>query len=214
MLPHGPPWRGVKLRPDSGTLVDQSGRTLSGQTGEAFYASVRHTKPMCVGLNCALGAQQMAPFLERLSKVAECFVHVYSNAGLPNAMGGYDDTPADMARYNEPFVQKGWVNLLGGCCGSTPQPRLCSEFYASLRGHSPPFDALGGFPLHLRAVSTENPRPSCYPFTTSATFGQIRAFLFNFLHSQASLRYFHESTRNFLLVWLPPRLLGGCAPAR
>jgi len=104
----------------SGTLVDQSGRTLSGQTGEAFYVSVRHAKPMCVGLNCALGAKQMAPFLERLSNVAECFVHVYSNAGLPNAMGGYDDTPADMARDNKMFAANGWVNLMGGCCGSTP----------------------------------------------------------------------------------------------
>ncbi|GBG29276.1 Methionine synthase [Hondaea fermentalgiana] len=104
----------------SGTLVDQSGRTLSGQTGEAFYASVRHAKPMCVGLNCALGAQQMAPFLERLSKVVECFVHVYANAGLPNAMGGYDDTPEDMARYNTPFFENQLVNMVGGCCGSTP----------------------------------------------------------------------------------------------
>jgi 5-methyltetrahydrofolate--homocysteine methyltransferase len=76
----------------AGTLVDQSGRTLSGQTGEAFYASIRHAKPMCVGLNCALGAQHMVPFVERLANVVECFLHVhYSNAGLPNAMGGYDD---------------------------------------------------------------------------------------------------------------------------
>ena len=104
----------------SGTLVDQSGRTLSGQTGEAFYASVRHAKPMCVGLNCALGAQHMAPFLGRLAAKVECFVHVYANAGLPNAMGGYDDTPADMAGYNEPFMKDGWVNMVGGCCGSTP----------------------------------------------------------------------------------------------
>lgn len=82
----------------SGTLVDLSGRTLSGQTGEAFYYSIRHGKPMCVGLNCALGATQMAPFLKRVSDVAECFVHVYSNAGLPNAMGGYDDTPEEIGR--------------------------------------------------------------------------------------------------------------------
>lgn len=90
----------------SGTLVDQSGRTLSGQTGEAFYASIRHAKPMCVGLNCALGAQHMVPFVERLSKVVECFMHVYSNAGLPNAMGGYDDTPEDMAEHNKVFFEK------------------------------------------------------------------------------------------------------------
>ena len=104
----------------SGTLVDQSGRTLSGQTGEAFYASIRHSKPMCVGLNCALGAHQMVPFVERLSKVVECFMHVYSNAGLPNAMGGYDDTPASMAKYNTVFFENKWLNLVGGCCGSTP----------------------------------------------------------------------------------------------
>lgn len=128
----------------SGTLVDQSGRTLSGQTGEAFYASVRHARPMCVGLNCALGAQQMAPFLERLAKVAECFVHVYSNAGLPNAMGGYDDTPADMARYNEPFCRSGWVNLLGGCCGSTPPHIAAMRAMVRDNGYTPrPLPALG-----------------------------------------------------------------------
>ena len=104
----------------SGTLVDQSGRTLSGQTGEAFYASIRHSKPMCVGLNCALGASHMAPFVERLSKCVECFMHVYSNAGLPNAMGGYDETPNDMALSNEVFFKNGWLNMVGGCCGSTP----------------------------------------------------------------------------------------------
>jgi len=104
----------------SGTLVDLSGRTLSGQTTEAFYASIRHAKPMCVGLNCALGAQQMVPFVKRLAACAECFVHVYSNAGLPNAMGGYDDTPEDMARYNEEFFRNKWLNMVGGCCGSTP----------------------------------------------------------------------------------------------
>ena len=105
----------------SGTLVDQSGRTLSGQTGPAFYASIRHAKPMCVGLNCALGATHMKPFVEKLASVVECFVHVYANAGLPNAMGGYDDTPEDMARDNKIFLENGWLNMVGGCCGSTPQ---------------------------------------------------------------------------------------------
>ena len=104
----------------SGTLVDQSGRTLSGQTGEAFYASIRHSKPMCVGLNCALGASHMKPFVEKLANVVECFMHVYSNAGLPNAMGGYDDTPEDMTRENQEFFEAGWLNMVGGCCGSTP----------------------------------------------------------------------------------------------
>ena len=105
----------------SGTLVDQSGRTLSGQTGEAFYASIRHAKPMCVGLNCALGAKHMTPFVEKLANCVECFLHVYSNAGLPNAMGGYDETPDDMAQQNEVFFKNGWLNMVGGCCGSTPQ---------------------------------------------------------------------------------------------
>lgn len=118
----------------SGTLVDQSGRTLSGQTGEAFYASIRHAKPMCVGLNCALGASHMVPFVEKLAKVVECFMHVYSNAGLPNAMGGYDETPDDMARYNKVFFENGWLNMVGGCCGSTPQHiaaiRKCSENFS------------------------------------------------------------------------------------
>ena len=104
----------------SGTLVDQSGRTLSGQTGEAFYASIRHAKPMCVGLNCALGAEHMTPFVDKLSKCVECFMHVYSNAGLPNAMGGYDQTPETMADHNKVFFENGWLNMVGGCCGSTP----------------------------------------------------------------------------------------------
>jgi 5-methyltetrahydrofolate--homocysteine methyltransferase len=105
----------------SGTIVDMSGRTLSGQTTEAFYVSLRHSKPFCIGLNCALGANQMKPFLQRLANVAECFVSVYANAGLPNAMGGYDDTPAMMAEYCEEFSKDRLINMMGGCCGTTPQ---------------------------------------------------------------------------------------------
>uniref|UniRef100_K3WL46 Methionine synthase n=1 Tax=Globisporangium ultimum (strain ATCC 200006 / CBS 805.95 / DAOM BR144) TaxID=431595 RepID=K3WL46_GLOUD len=104
----------------SGTIVDMSGRTLSGQTTEAFYVSLRHSKPFCIGLNCALGANQMKPFLQRLSNVAECFVSVYANAGLPNAMGGYDDGPALMAEYCEEFCKDQLINMMGGCCGTTP----------------------------------------------------------------------------------------------
>lgn len=104
----------------SGTIVDMSGRTLSGQTTEAFYVSLRHSKPFCIGLNCALGANQMKPFLQRLANVAECFVSVYANAGLPNAMGGYDDGPALMAEYCEEFFKDQLVNMIGGCCGTTP----------------------------------------------------------------------------------------------
>ncbi|RLN58999.1 hypothetical protein BBJ29_005476 [Phytophthora kernoviae] len=105
----------------SGTIVDMSGRTLSGQTTEAFYVSLRHSKPFCIGLNCALGADQMKPFLQRLANVAECFVSVYANAGLPNAMGGYDDTPTMMAEYCEAFSKDHLINMMGGCCGTTPQ---------------------------------------------------------------------------------------------
>merc|ERR1719159_2370589 len=104
----------------SGTIVDMSGRTLSGQTTEAFYTSMQHAKPICIGLNCALGADQMLPFMQALSNVAECFVHSYPNAGLPNAMGGYDQTPEMFAQSVVPFCELGLVNMLGGCCGTTP----------------------------------------------------------------------------------------------
>lgn len=105
----------------SGTIVDQSGRTLSGQTVEAFYISVSHTKNLVsVGLNCALGAKQMRPFVEDLSKVSDKFLSVYPNAGLPNEMGGYDETPHTMASVLEDFLKSGFVNIVGGCCGTTP----------------------------------------------------------------------------------------------
>jgi 5-methyltetrahydrofolate--homocysteine methyltransferase len=106
----------------SGTITDLSGRTLSGQTVEAFYTAIRHAKPLAVGLNCALGATQMKPFLQRLHAAAgnECFVFCYPNAGLPNAMGGYDDTPEQMAGYLVDFALEGYINLAGGCCGSSP----------------------------------------------------------------------------------------------
>ena len=104
----------------SGTIVDQSGRTLSGQTTEGFYISLAHCKPLAIGLNCALGAKQMKPFLQRLANIADCFVFCYPNAGLPNAMGGYDETPAEMASDIRDFAKDGLLNLAGGCCGSTP----------------------------------------------------------------------------------------------
>ena len=102
------------------TITDASGRTLSGQTVEAFYNSVIHARPFSIGLNCALGARQMRPYVEELARIAECFVTCYPNAGLPNAFGGYDETPAEMAATLREFAASGWVNLLGGCCGSTP----------------------------------------------------------------------------------------------
>jgi len=105
----------------SGTIVDQSGRTLSGQTVEAFYLSVSHTKNLVsVGLNCALGAKQMRPFVEDLSNASDKFLSVYPNAGLPNEMGGYDETPQTMASVLDDFLKSGFVNIVGGCCGTTP----------------------------------------------------------------------------------------------
>jgi 5-methyltetrahydrofolate--homocysteine methyltransferase len=102
------------------TITDASGRTLSGQTTEAFYNSIRHAKPFSVGINCALGGRAMRPYIEELARVAECYVTCYPNAGLPNAFGGYDETPADMAEILREFAAAGLVNMVGGCCGSTP----------------------------------------------------------------------------------------------
>ena len=104
----------------SGTITDASGRTLSGQTLEAFYTSVMHAKPLSVGLNCALGAKEMRPHIEELSHLASCYVSAYPNAGLPNAMGEYDEHPEETAHFLEDWAQEGFVNIVGGCCGTTP----------------------------------------------------------------------------------------------
>ncbi len=102
------------------TIVDRSGRTLSGQTVEAFYISIEHARPLAVGINCSLGAEEMRPFLKELSDVAGCYVHCYPNAGLPNAFGGYDQTPEEMATLLHEFADAKMINLVGGCCGTTP----------------------------------------------------------------------------------------------
>ena len=104
----------------SGTITDASGRTLTGQTPEAFWYSLRHLKPFSVGLNCALGAEKMRPYLAELAHVAGVRISAYPNAGLPNAMGEYDETPHDMACQIEPWAKDGMLNTVGGCCGSTP----------------------------------------------------------------------------------------------
>jgi 5-methyltetrahydrofolate--homocysteine methyltransferase len=104
----------------SGTITDASGRTLSGQTLEAFYTSITHAKPLSVGLNCALGAKEMRAHIEELSQIASCYVSAYPNAGLPNAMGEYDEHPEDTGHYLEEWANEGWVNIVGGCCGTTP----------------------------------------------------------------------------------------------
>lgn len=105
----------------SGTITDKSGRTLSGQTTEAFWNSIRHVNPFAVGLNCAMGADTLRPFIEELSEFADCYISVYPNAGLPNQFGEYDDTPEYMASVLKEFAQDGLLNILGGCCGSTPE---------------------------------------------------------------------------------------------
>jgi 5-methyltetrahydrofolate--homocysteine methyltransferase len=104
----------------SGTITDASGRTLSGQTLEAFYISVSHANPVSIGLNCALGGAQMRPHVEELSHIATCNVSSYPNAGLPNAMGEYDETPEETAEIIADFARNGWINIVGGCCGTTP----------------------------------------------------------------------------------------------
>ena len=127
-----------KARPPvmiSGTITDASGRTLSGQTTEAFYNSVVHARPLSVGLNCALGAKQLRPFVYELSRVAECGVSVHPNAGLPNEFGGYDDTPEFMTAVLKEFATSGFINIVGGCCGTTP--KHISLIADAMRGVTP-----------------------------------------------------------------------------
>ena len=104
----------------SGTITDASGRTLSGQTLEAFYVSVMHANPISIGLNCALGASEMRPHIEELSQIAGCYTSAYPNAGLPNAFGEYDEQPHQTAHIIEEWAKEGFVNIVGGCCGTTP----------------------------------------------------------------------------------------------
>ncbi|MGB3234378.1 MAG: homocysteine S-methyltransferase family protein, partial [Ferruginibacter sp.] len=104
----------------SGTITDASGRTLSGQTLESFYISIQHANPLSVGLNCALGAKEMRPHIEELSGIASCFTSAYPNAGLPNSMGEYDEQPHETALIIEDWAKEGFLNIVGGCCGTTP----------------------------------------------------------------------------------------------
>jgi len=118
----------------SGTITDASGRTLSGQTLEAFYVSVQHAKPLSIGLNCALGAQEMRAHIEELSQISACFTSAYPNAGLPNAMGEYDEQPDQTAHFIEEWAENGWVNIVGGCCGTTPDHiRHIAEHVAKIK---------------------------------------------------------------------------------
>jgi 5-methyltetrahydrofolate--homocysteine methyltransferase len=133
----------------SGTITDQSGRTLSGQTAEAFWHSVAHARPLSIGLNCALGARQLRQYVQDLSRVAPVYVSAHPNAGLPNAFGGYDETPESMTEVMREFATSGLVNIVGGCCGTTPEHiRAIAEAVRGLpprtRPHPPPRTRLAG----------------------------------------------------------------------
>jgi 5-methyltetrahydrofolate--homocysteine methyltransferase len=117
------------------TAIDRSGRNLSGQTAEAFWVSVEHARPLIVGVNCSLGASEMRPFLEQLARVADTYVSCYPNAGLPNAMGEHDEEPGDTSRYLRGFAEDGLVNVVGGCCGTTPEH--VRQIAASVEGMAP-----------------------------------------------------------------------------
>jgi 5-methyltetrahydrofolate--homocysteine methyltransferase len=119
----------------SGTITDASGRTLSGQTAEAFWYSLRHAQPLAIGLNCALGAKELRQHVDVLATVADTHVCCHPNAGLPNAFGGYDETPEDMAEVLREFAESGLINLVGGCCGTTPEH--IAAIAAAVRGLPP-----------------------------------------------------------------------------
>ena len=135
----------------SGTITDLSGRTLTGQTTEAFWNSVRHARPFAIGLNCSLGAENMRPYVAELSRVADTRVSAYPNAGLPNAFGEYDETPEQTAAFLREWAETGLVNLLGGCCGTTPEHiRAIAEAVAGI----PPREVPTA-PRHLRLSGLE-----------------------------------------------------------
>ena len=117
------------------TITDQSGRTLSGQTPAAFWNAVRHARPLSVGVNCALGPDLMRPYVAELAGVAECYLSAYPNAGLPNAFGGYDETPASMTQHLEEWARSGLLNIVGGCCGTTPDH--IAAFARAVKGVAP-----------------------------------------------------------------------------
>jgi 5-methyltetrahydrofolate--homocysteine methyltransferase len=123
----------------SGTITDQSGRILSGQTTEAFWNSLRHAKPMSIGFNCALGAAELRPYVAELSRVADTYVSAYPNAGLPNAFGEYDEQPHTTAGHLSAWAKEGLVNIVGGCCGTTPEHiKAIADSVKGLKPRTPP----------------------------------------------------------------------------
>ena len=117
------------------TVVDKSGRTLSGQTLEAFWHTIKFSKPLSVGINCALGITEMAPYLEELSKISNCFISTFPNAGLPNELGEYDDSPSFMAKEIKKLADNGSLNIIGGCCGTNENH--IKEIYELTKNYSP-----------------------------------------------------------------------------
>uniref|UniRef100_A0A671G1T4 Methionine synthase n=1 Tax=Rhinolophus ferrumequinum TaxID=59479 RepID=A0A671G1T4_RHIFE len=152
----------------SGTIVDKSGRTLSGQTGEAFVISVSHADPLCIGLNCALGAAEMRPFIETIGKCTTAYVLCYPNAGLPNTFGDYDETPHMMATHLKDFAVNGLVNIVGGCCGTTPDHiREIAEAVKNCKPRVPPATVFDG---HLLLSGLEPFRIG--PYTNFVNIGE------------------------------------------
>ena len=141
----------------SGTITDLSGRLLSGQTAEAFWNSVRHARPLSIGLNCALGAKELRPYVDELSRIADVRVSAHPNAGLPNEFGGYDETPEGMAALVGEFARSGLVNIVGGCCGTSP-PHI-QAIAEAVRGLKP--RAIPDIEVKLRLSGLE-------PFNTAA----------------------------------------------
>lgn len=140
----------------SGTITDASGRTLSGQTTEAFWISISHADPFCISLNCALGAKEMRPYLQTLSRISDCYTGLYPNAGLPNEFGEYDETPEYMAECVKEYAESGYLNIAGGCCGTTPEHiKAMSEAVKGIKPRVPskpePFSMYSGLePLIVR----------------------------------------------------------------
>jgi 5-methyltetrahydrofolate--homocysteine methyltransferase len=164
------------------TITDKSGRTLSGQTLEAFYISVRHARPFSIGINCALGARDMRPYLADLARIAECYVSSYPNAGLPNAFGQYDELPAETGELVKDFATSGFVNIVGGCCGTTPDHiKAIAEAVQGLApravGGAPegaPYTVLSGLePLEIRPDSNFQMIGERTNVTGSARFARL-----------------------------------------
>lgn len=153
------------------TITDRAGRTLSGQTVEAFWNSVRHAKPLSVGLNCALGTEEMRPFLQELSRVSEVFVSCYPNAGLPNPLSptGYDETPESISAGLSVFANAGWLNMVGGCCGTTP--RHIKAIASAMKGRAPrvPGEVKPGMRLSGLEAFTLLPRRTAKSFEAAAS---------------------------------------------